>query len=47
MHGWMEGLRVADGRTDRRTEGVILDIEVDTLKLPLALVDFDFTKSLI
>lgn len=36
-----------EGQIDKRTEGVILDIEVDTLKLPLALVDFDFTKSLI
>lgn len=36
-----------EGQIDERMEGTILNVEVDTLKLPLALVDSDFTKSLI
>jgi len=47
MDGWKGWGWQMEGQIDKRTEGVILDIEVDTLKLPLALVDFDFTKSLI
>lgn len=47
MDGWKGRGWQTEGQTDKRTEGIILDVEADTFKLLLALVDVDFTKSLI